>query len=125
MDLKLKIRHGKAGVVTLLPAGPISNETSSALERQISGLLGEPIRMLVLDLGGVKFISSRGVGAIAKAKAELKKAGADLAITNAQPQVKKVFEIMSLLPSLNVFGDTEELDEYLAKVQRRITEEEE
>jgi len=41
---------------------------------------------------------------------------------NLQPQVKKAFEIMNLIPNLNVFEDEKELDEYLAKVQQRITD---
>jgi anti-anti-sigma factor len=123
MDLKLKIRHSKPGVVTLLPSGPLNAQTSPTLQKQISRLITEPVRTLVLDLSAVGFISSTGVGTIARAKAALKRTGADLAIVNAQPQVRKVFEIMSLLSSFNVFTGTNELDEYLEKVQRRITDE--
>ena len=73
----------------------------------------------------VDFITSSGVGTITKAKKTLDQRGADLAMINLQPQVQKVFEIMDLLPTLNVFENTEELDEYLTRVQRRITGEEE
>ncbi len=124
MELKIRIRQTKPGVVTMSPIGPIDTETSSTLDNEICGILAEATKTLVLDMAGVDFITSAGIGAIAKTKASLKQRGGDLAMVNLQPQVKKVFEIMRLLPVLNVFEDKEELDEYLGKVQRRITGEE-
>jgi anti-anti-sigma regulatory factor len=59
-----------------------------------------------------------------KAKTSLAKRGGDLVLANLQPQVEKVFEIVRLLPTLGVFQNQQELDEYLEKIQRRITEEE-
>ena len=121
MDLRIKIKHSIPGVVTLFPVGRINSDTTVNLEQAIAEALADPVKTLVLDLTGVEFISSAGIGAIAKARAGFKKSGGDLAIVNPQPQIRKAFEIMTLLPSLNVFANTEELDEYLAKVQHRIT----
>ncbi len=45
-------------------------------------------------------------------------------MTNLQPQVAKVLEIMRLVPVLGVFQGREELDEYLGRIQRRMTGEE-
>ena len=71
----------------------------------------------------VSFISSAGVGIIIKAQTTLRKKKGDLVMMNMQDQVKKVFEIIRMLPALNVFESVEELDAYLAKVQKRIVEE--
>ena len=87
-------------------------------------MLVEPIKTLVLDMEGVAFISSAGVGLIAKAKTLLERKGADLATINLQPQISKVFEIMRLLPNLNVFESVRELDEYLDRVQKNILDQE-
>jgi hypothetical protein len=38
---------------------------------------------------------------------------------NLQPQIKKVFEIINALPSLQVFATIEELDNYLTEMQRQ------
>ena len=94
------------------------------MDEEICSILTETTKTLVLDLAGVDFITSAGIGIIAKAKASLKQKGGDLAMINLQPQIIKVFEIMRLLPVLNVFASKEELDEYLGRVQRRITGEE-
>ncbi len=125
MELTVKIKQKDSGTVTVSPIGSLDSETYRLLDAEIGGVLAERIETLVLDLAGVDFITSSGVGAITKAKTILNQRGADLAMINLQPQVEKVFEIMDMLPMLNVFANTEELDEYLGKVQRRITGEEE
>ena len=124
MKLKIRIKQTKPGVVTLSPIGPIDTETSSTLDKEICRILAKTCKTLVLDMAGVDYITSSGIGIIAKTKATLKKNSGDLAMINLQPQVKKVFEIIRLLPALNVFASKEELDEYLGKVQRRIRGEE-
>ena len=121
MELSITFKHTKPGVVTISPVGSIDSNNYEQLDQIITEVLDEPLDTLIIDLAGVTFITSSGVGTIVKARGKLNKIGRDLATINAQPQVWKVFEIMSLLPTLNVFQSTEELDEYLARVQRRIT----
>lgn len=121
MELSIEISRTKPGVVSLSLIGPVNSDTSSTLDEEISGVLTEPLKTLVLDMAGVDFIASSGVGTIVKAKTSLKKKGGELAMINLQPQVKKVFEIISLLPVMKVFADKEELDEYLGKIQHKIT----
>ncbi len=92
----------------------LDNEITNAFERDI--------KTLVIDMSSVKFISSAGIGVIFKAKTTATRKDANFAMINLQPQVEKVFEIMRILPTLNVFESVEELDEYLGKVQRKITD---
>jgi ABC-type proline/glycine betaine transport system permease subunit len=42
--------------------------------------------------------------------------------TTLQPQIRKVFEIIQALPSLNIFESVAELDRYLAAMQRKVRE---
>jgi anti-anti-sigma regulatory factor len=46
-----------------------------------------------------------------------------MVLTNVPPQIRKVFEIIQALPSLNVFESVEELDRYLTGIQHKIREE--
>jgi anti-anti-sigma factor len=123
MKLTIRTRQTKANVITVTPKGPVDGNTYMLLDKTITGLLNEPIKVLILDMEGVDFVSSAGVGTIMKAKTSLAKKGAELVMSNVQPQVKKVFEIIRLLPTLGVFQSQEELDDYLATIQKRITEE--
>ncbi|MHC4741205.1 MAG: STAS domain-containing protein [Planctomycetota bacterium] len=125
MPLTVRIKQKDSGTVTIAPIGSLDSQTYRLLDAEINGIVTDSIETLVLDMAGVDFITSAGVGTITKATTRLNQRGADLAMINLQPQVEKVFEIMDLLPRLNVFENTEELDEYLGKVQRRIIGEEE
>jgi len=120
MELEVRTEETKAGVITVKPKGTVNSDTCNILDKAISNTLSKSIKTLVIDMSEVKFISSAGVGVIIKTKATSAKYGADFAMTNLQPQVKKVFEIIGLLPALNVFESTEELDEYLEKIQHAI-----
>lgn len=124
MTLNIRVKQTRPGLVTLSPVGSIDSDTTPILDKEINRVLAEPIKTLVLDMEGVAFISSAGVGLMAKAKNLLQRKNADLAMINLQPQISKVFEIMRLLPTLNVFESVRELDEYLEKVQQRILDEE-
>ncbi|NQU63637.1 MAG: STAS domain-containing protein [SAR324 cluster bacterium] len=123
MSLDISLIKKEDGIFVLDLEGSIDNATSPQLKQQIDLLLAGNIKTLVLDLEGLKFMSSVGVGLINNTKTLLKKKNAEFAMVNPSPQIKKVFEIMSLLPTMNVFNSTDELDEYLDKIQHRITEE--
>ena len=123
MELEVNIIRKENDVVVLTLLGSITGTTCSTLEEKINSVLAGSVRTLVLDMSGIKFMSSMGVGLINKAKIMLAQADAELAMINLQPQIKKVFEIMSLMPTLNVFENVEELDKYLNKIQHRISEE--
>jgi anti-anti-sigma factor len=125
MKLTVETRQAQPGMMTVSLRGPLDGETHQALDREVRRLLTQPVRVIVLDMEGVEYISSAGVGALASAKTAIAKRGGELAMTNVQPQVAKVLEIMRLVPVLGVFKDQEELDEYLGRVQRRMTGEEE
>jgi len=120
MTLSVKVIQTKPAAVTLAPLGPLDSETYRTLDAEIKGALTESISTLVLDMAGVEFITSSAIGVITRTQASLARKGGDFAMINLQPQVRKAFEIMNLIPNLNIFEDEKELDEYLAKVQQRI-----
>lgn len=123
MSIDINVNQKEAGVYMVSVAGSIDGTTSSELQEQIDELLELKVSAIVLDLEDLKFMSSVGVGLINSTKNKLKEQGGNFAMVNLQPQIKKVFEIMSLLPIMNVFNDIDELDDYLSKIQNRITEE--
>ncbi len=124
MTLSVKVIQTKPAAVTLAPLGPLDSETYRVLDAEIKGALTESVSTLVMDMAGVEFITSSAIGVITRTQASLARKGGDFAMINLQPQVRKAFEIMNLIPNLNVFEDEKELDEYLAKVQRRILDRE-
>ncbi|MEN6309813.1 MAG: STAS domain-containing protein [Anaerohalosphaeraceae bacterium] len=125
MPLNIKIQQIDKNTVKIILSGQINSDTWEALDRQISELIQKKISTIILDLADVDFVSSAGVGAIIKAKMSLMRYYGELALVNPQPQIRKVFDIMKLLPAMNVFTNIQELDEYLTRIQKRVIEGEE
>ncbi len=125
MPLNIKIQQVDKNTVKIILSGQINSDTYETLDRQINELVQKKISTIILDLADVDFVSSAGVGAIIKAKMSLMRYYGELALVNPQPQIRKVFDIMKLLPAMNVFANIQELDEYLARIQKRVIEGEE
>lgn len=122
MELQIRTLPIAATVVAVALDGSIDGTTYRLLDEEVGRLLAGTYKTLVLDMKNVDQVTSAGIGVIMKAKASAKHKGGDLAMRNIQPQVRRVFEIMSLVPALNVFEDRAELDDYLTTIQQRIVE---
>ena len=69
----------------------------------------------------LNYLSSAGIRVILKARDALKKNNGKVTFMNLQPQIKKVFDIINALPSVQIFASIEELDEYLDAMQKKAT----
>ena len=69
----------------------------------------------------VDYLSSAGIRVILKTKKALKTQGGKLVFMHLQPQIRKVFEIIEALPSMRVFKNIEEMDDYLDRMQKQVT----
>jgi anti-sigma B factor antagonist len=107
-------------VFVLCPVGSLDSNTFQVLEKKVEYLLREgQAKLITLDMAGVVYISSMGVRVILKTQKELKQRGGSLVMMNLQPQIKKVFEIINALPSLQIFSSVQEMDAYLTEMQRQ------
>ena len=100
--------------------GSLDGTTAPDLEKALAPLL-DTVHHLVFDLAGVKFISSAGIRVLLKARKELKAADGSFAMKNLQPQIQKVFEIIGSLPGVSIFSSEQELDAYLAAMQKKFS----
>jgi anti-anti-sigma factor len=109
-----------AYVVTL--NGELDGRTYPVLENKLDQLLEEHPALIVLDMAELSYMSSAGIRVVLKTKKGLAANNGKLVFMNLQPQIKKVFEIINALPSMRVFKDLKEMDAYLDRMQRKITE---
>ena len=124
MTLNINFIQQNTFTATLSLSGVLDNDTAPKLDIQINKCLAGGVKMLVMDLANLTMITSSGIGIMTKAKASLTQKGGDLAMINLQPQIKKVFDVVRLVPVLNVFENTEELDKYLVIIQQKIIDDE-
>ncbi len=119
MSLKINITEKDKGVFIVSCLGVIDTNTYSVLKEKIDFLVRTDVKVVVLDMEGVNYVSSMGVSTILNAKKSFEKEGIVFIILSLQPQVKKVFDIVKALPTQTVFESIEELDNYLRVIQEK------
>lgn len=85
-------------VATILAAGEIDLASSPDLRSALQALLDDGVRRLVLDLSGVTFIDSSGLGVLVGVLKRVEELGDDggLELRGLTGPVRKVFEITGL-----------------------------
>jgi anti-anti-sigma factor len=99
--------------------GRLDSLTAPVLDERLAPLLASPsVTALLFDLAGLEYVSSAGLRVLVKARRALESRGGGMAVANVQPPVRKVFDIVKALPSIDVFQDDAELDAFLERMQR-------
>ena len=89
-----------------LMGGPFMQEMNETLHK----LIDEGKRNVVIDLGGVSFVSSSGIGILISAYTTMKSSGGNLKIANISDKVKGLLSITKLD---SIFEHYTEVDEAL------------
>ncbi|MBM3250360.1 MAG: STAS domain-containing protein [Candidatus Omnitrophica bacterium] len=122
MSLKVVINKREFGVFDVSCIGPVDTSTYETLEKEVKPVLDMFPKVIVLNMEGVNYISSMGISAIIKIKKSLDETKGSLIVTNLQPQVKKVFDVIKALPTGGIFTSIAEVDAYLDRIQREELE---
>jgi len=120
MELTVDVKHKAQGAFVVYPIGSLNSATYGQLEQVLNSILADSPALVVLDMQDLDYMSSAGVRVILKTREALKKKDGRLVFMNLQPQIKKVFEIINALPSVQVFKSIRELDEYLDVMQKKV-----
>ncbi|GEM_PF-262413 len=74
----------------------------------INNLISQDNKFVVLDLTGITFISSRGLGAIGKAADVLRRNAGDLKIFGMNEELKRMFDICGLTRIIDIYESEED-----------------
>jgi anti-sigma B factor antagonist len=99
----------KVGDVTVVAVNEDQLDASNAdaLRRALAPVL-QDCRKVVLDLGRVQFMDSRGCGVILSCLKHVSKAGGDLKLCRATEPVQMVFELIRMQSICEVLNTREE-----------------
>jgi anti-anti-sigma factor len=122
MPLEIGVHSKLPGVVVVKLKGELDTETSPDLEAVVEAQLKEDPRLMLFDLQDLNYISSAGVRVLVKTRRTLLDRDGEVSLVHLQPSVRKVFDIIKLIPPNQIFASIEELDDYLDHIQRRVRE---
>jgi anti-anti-sigma factor len=119
MTLTVTVTEKDSGYYTVVLLGSIDSATYTILELETNPILIPSTRGIVLDMAGVDYVSSMGIGVILKMQKTLYQHRGKVVLTNLQSQVRKVFDVIKAMPEEAMFSSVEEADAYLDEIQKR------
>jgi anti-sigma B factor antagonist len=105
MELKQLERDG---IQILEISGDIDLFRSREIRDTISALVDQGKNQIVIDLGGVQYIDSSGLGVLISGRQQLLKAQGDLKIARITESVQRVVTITKLNALLEFYDDLDE-----------------
>src|SRR5579864_7494282 len=98
MAESLEIEHVDQGILSL--RGPLTMENVSPF---LNAVRRESAPTVILDLSGVPYLDSSGLGSLVSAYTSCQKSGRRIALTGVTPRVMKVFEMTRVEPVFLMF----------------------
>jgi anti-sigma B factor antagonist len=104
---KLTIQERQAGEVMILvmTGQMLLDDGDLAFGRRIRELVERGVVKIVVDLGGVTYIDSSGVGMLAAKLKTVKERGGDMKLVNLNPRAESLFGMLKLFIVFERFED--------------------
>lgn len=101
--MEIQLRTYDAGGAKVVEAnGDVELHSAAQLREELRRVCESPQSRCVVDMSGVPFIDSTGVGVLVGALKYAHERGGTFAIACPQPRVRRVFEITGLLDALPI-----------------------
>jgi len=105
-DFSIKIRQ--AGVVSLVDvSGRLTSFETGALRDSISRLLKKGHKDIVLNLSGLQYLDSSGIGELARVYVSVVKQGGQMKVIGLSSKIEEVLKITHLYQVFPEFPDEE------------------
>ncbi|HSF14592.1 MAG TPA: STAS domain-containing protein [Vicinamibacteria bacterium] len=119
MSLNVRNEDTRPFAKTMFLEGRLDTNTAVAFDTELDTMLESPIKVLVLDLAELEYLSSAGIRSLYRAQKLMKARAGKTLIVNPRPSVKKVFDIVKAVDLSSVFASVKELDDYLDVIQQK------
>jgi anti-sigma B factor antagonist len=102
MDLQVETQH-EGDVAVVAATGEVDVFTAPGLDAEITALVEQGHSRLVVDLSGVSFLDSTGLGVLVKGLKTARDAGGSMHLVVTSERIRKIFDITGLDASLPLF----------------------
>ena len=104
----MQIENYAAEVVVLAVPGPSLDAGNSKKFKSDMGAVVHSSMRLVLDMSGVQFVDSAGLGAILSCLRQLNAKGGDMKVFGLSKAVRSLFELVRMHKVVEIFNTKEE-----------------
>jgi anti-sigma B factor antagonist len=108
VSLDVESRQTDSGVTVLAPSGRLDVVGAPALKEAVSAAMKDGQPKLVIDLEGVTFVDSSGLGSVVSALKQVRSSKGDLRLAAPNQQVRVVLELTTLDRVFPYFATVEE-----------------
>jgi len=95
LSVEVKVERQSEGVVVFV-VGEVNNEDVDFFREQISTAYIDGSGSFIIDVSGLKYVNSAGVGALAALQRRLRKHGDNLVIRDPQPAIERLLRVTRL-----------------------------
>lgn len=105
----MKIKEAIEGTVAVLTVNGnmMGGPDTSALHEKVKSLIDDGIKNVVVDLKGVKWMNSSGLGVLMACHSSLSQAEGALALASVTEKVKSIFMITKLIEMFNTYDNAD------------------
>jgi anti-sigma B factor antagonist len=108
VSLDVQSRQTDSGVTVLAPSGRLDVVGAPALKEAVSEAMKNGQPRLVIDMEGVTFVDSSGLGSVVSALKQVRTSKGDLRLAAPNQQVRVVLELTTLDRVFPYFATVEE-----------------
>lgn len=105
--MEIEVREQSSCLVVLC-RGRMDAEASGPFKERIAGLCASGVTRLVVDLSGVDFLDSSGLGALVACLRKVREKHGDIKLAGLRPEVKSIFEITRVSRLFQICADAAE-----------------
>jgi anti-sigma B factor antagonist len=108
MALRIDVKESDGVTVVTLAGRVTLGDESNQMRTKIKELLAQGKKRLVLDLGGVSYIDSAGLGTLVAAYTSARSSGGDVKLANITEKFDELLNITKLLTVFSVYKSVDE-----------------
>lgn len=96
-------------------SGAIDAKTVVIFQEKLDELQGKSYKGFILDMEGIKYVNSTGLGTLVNVADALESKGGAMALIRIHPKVRVVFDMLGLNNFFKIFSSEEEARDYIKK----------
>jgi anti-sigma B factor antagonist len=108
-DAEFKVTMSEESAAPVLEArGEIDVASAPGFHASLFDLIGQEPDMVIVDMSGVTFIDSTGLGVLVAAEKQMRDGGHQLRLVVTQPQITRLLELTGLDKVFTVLSNTDD-----------------